>query len=137
MADIREDRRQLQQLLADIGQTAAALAPKDWTRAVVGYFLEGESEIPHQQIHILSMEDEDYVDIMEAAWDCDDYDEAIIDMEELCRKLRKLCAAAGDRWSSMTFSLTRNGLFNVDYSYDPIGDYDTRFILEWQSRYLI
>lgn len=136
MADIREDRKQLQTLLADIGQTVAALAPKDWTRAVVGYFLEGENEISHQQIHIFSMQEDDYVDIMEMAWDNDDYDEAIIDMEELCRKLHRLCAEAGDRWSSMTFCLTRNGLFNVDYSYDPIEDYDARFILQWQSRFL-
>lgn len=137
MSDIRENRQKLQELLADIGQTAVALAPKNWIRAVIGYFLEGEEEISHQQIHISSMDEEDYVDIMELAWDCDEYDEAILDMGELCQALRKLCADAGDRWTGMTFTLTRNGAFHVDYSYEPIDTYDAAFIMGWQSQYLI
>ena len=136
MVDIRENPQEMRRLLADIGQTIAALAPADWTQGVVGYFLEGEDLIPHKQIHIFSMEEDDYVDIMEASWDRDDLEEAILDMEELCEKLYNLCADAGDRWNSMTFCLKRSGQFNVDYSYDPIEDYDARFIMEWQSRYM-
>lgn len=136
MAYIRENKQKIQELLADIGQATFSMAPKDWTRAVVGYFLEGENEIPHQQIHIFSRAEDDYVDMMEKSWECDDYDDVILDLGIMCRKLHELCAEAGDGWQMMTFQLSRNGRFNVDYSYDPIEDYDARFILGWQGRYL-
>ncbi len=136
MSQIRENKAQLQRILQRIGQTIVNAAPKDWTYAVVGWFLEGASEIEHQQVHIWSMQEDDYIDIMEAAWDCDEYDEPLLELGELCADLRKCCAAAGDRWTGMTFCLRRNGSFRVEYSYDPIEVYDAHFIRDWQSQYL-
>ena len=137
MADIRENRQQMQTLLARIGQTTYEMTSPDWTRAVVGYFLEGESGIPHQQIHIYSAREDDYVDIMEASWEHEEYDDPITELGDHCQALAELCARAGDRWTGMTFVLNRNGTFNVDYSYDPIDDYGPRFIREWQSQHLV
>ncbi|MBQ9082751.1 MAG: DUF600 family protein [Clostridia bacterium] len=137
MSQIRENKAQFQHLLQRLAQIVVDVAPRDWTCAVIGYFLEGENEITHQQIHIWSMQADDYIDIMEAAWDCEEYDEAILEMGDLCAELRKCCASAGDRWTGMTFCLRRNGEFRADYSYDPIDAYNAWFIRDWQSRYLI
>lgn len=137
MSQIRENKARLQQLLQRIAQTVADVAPEDWANAVVGWFVEGANEITHQQVHVWSMQEDDYIDLMEAAWDCEEYDDAILALGDLCADLRNCCAAAGDRWTSMTLCLERNGAFRVDYGYDPIDAYDAYFIRDWQSQYLI
>lgn len=136
MAYIRENKEKMQQLLQKIGQCAYSAAPEDWFKLVVGYFLAGEDKNAHQQFLIGSLEEDDYIDIMEASWNCDDYDDVIPDLADLCGELHELCAKAGDDWQSMTFVLEANGSFNADYSYDPIDTYDSRFILNWQAKYL-
>lgn len=135
MAYVRENKDKLQKLLQRIGNVAYSMTSEDWTKIVIGYFLEGPEKITHLQIQMASFS-QDYVDIQAKAWECSDYDDAILVLGDLCRELHLLCAAAGDDWTSMTYGLTRDGSFNVDYSYDTIDDYDGEFILDWQSRYL-
>ena len=135
MAYVRENKEYLQKLLQRIGNVAYSMTSQDWSKMVIGYFLEGPEQITHLQIQMGTLSG-DYVDIQEKAWECGDYDDAILDMGDLCRELHQLCAAAGDDWNTMTYRLNQDGSFEVEYSYDPIDDYDGEFILDWQSRYL-
>ena len=36
----------------------------------------------------------------------------------------------------LAMSLRENGSYNADYGYDAIENYDSRFIMDWQSKYL-
>ena len=136
MAEIHENKLKLQKLILSLGSAMAQAFPPLWTRAVVGYFIVGEEQFSRLQFHIKSNNEDDYLDIMKLAWDTQEYDDAIQDIQDVCKEMRELCAAAGDSWTSMTAVLQREGYFDVEYSYETIDNYDAMFILDWQSEYL-
>lgn len=137
MSDIRENKQDFQTAVQALGNAAASILPKDWERVVVGYFLVGEEKVTHLQFHVIAMSTDDYIDLMDASWDSDDFDDAIIEVQRHLETIRKICSAANDNWTSMTFSMMADGAFNIDYEYDAIEKYDSAFILNWQSKHLI
>ena len=90
----------------------------------------------HLQFHTITTSSDDYIDLMDESWDTDDFDDAIIEVQQYCKKLKSICYIANDNWTAMTFSMMADGTFNIDYVYDVIEDYDSTFILKWQSQYL-
>ena len=78
----------------------------------------------------------DYSDLVKQSWDNEQYDDAIIDIEDLCKELHKLCEAVNDSWTSISYILESNGFYNADYGYEIIENYDSCFIMDWQSEYL-
>lgn len=137
MYDVRENKQKLQASVQALGNTIASVLPKDWERVVVGYFIAGENDVSHLQFHVITISSDDYIDLMNESWDSCEYDYAIIEIQQICKKIRSICSAANDRWTAMTFSMMANGAFNIDYVYDVIEDYNSSFILNWQSQYLI
>lgn len=136
MNDIRENKQELQSIIKTLGNTTASILPENWKHVVVGYFIAGETNVSHLQFHTITIYSDDYIDIMDASWDCDEFDDAIIEIQQICKKLLTICKAVNDNWTSMTFCMTADGAFNIDYAYDVIEDYDSTFILKWQSQYL-
>ncbi len=137
MNDVRENKQELQAVIQTLGNVAASILPKDWERVVVGYFITGESNISHLQFHVITTSSDDYVDLLNESWDSDEFDDAIIEIQQCCKKIRSICSAAKDSWTAMTFGMMADSTFNIDYAYDEIRDYDASFILKWQSQYLI
>ena len=137
MSDVRENKQNLQTAIQSLGNAIARILPEDWERVVVGYFIVGENNVPHIQFHVITMSSDDYSDLMAISWDSDEFDDEIIEVQQLCETLRRICSVANDNWSTMTFSMIADGTFNVDYDYDVIDKYDPAFILNWQSQHLI
>ena len=137
MNDVRENRQELQAAIQALGNAAAGILPRVWERVVVGYFIAGEKKISHLQFHAITASSGDYVDLMDASWNSDEFDDAVVEIQQCCKAIRRICCAAKDCWTAMTFSMTANGEFNIDYAYDAIGAYDPSFILSWQSQHLI
>ena len=136
MSSVRENKQKLQTAIQSLGNAIARMLPGDWERVVVGYFVVGENKVSHIQFHVITMSTDDYSDLMATSWASDEFDDGIIEVQQLCETLRKICSAADDNWSTMTFSMIPDGTFNVDYNYDVIEKYDSAFILNWQSQYL-
>lgn len=136
MNNIREDKQQMQNVIQSIGNTVVTILPATWEKVVIGYFIAGEDQVSHLQLHVMSSDSDDYADLMEESWESDELDDAIIAVQQLCKELRSICTAVNDSWDSMTFSMLADGSFNIDYSYEPIEEYDSKYILKWQSRYL-
>lgn len=137
MNDVRENKQELQAIIQTLGNATASVLPEDWERVVVGYFIAGENNISHLQFHAITTSSDDYIDLMNESWESDEFDDAIIEVQQLCKKIRSICSAANDSWTAMTFSMMADGTFNINYAYDVIEDYDSPFILNWQSQYLI
>lgn len=137
MNDVHENKQELQAIIQALGNIAASVLPENWERVVVGYFIAGENNVSHLQFHTITTSSYDYIDLMDESWDSGEYDYAIIEVQQLCKELRSICSAANDRWTTMTFCMMANGTFNIDYAYDVIEDYNSSFILNWQSHYLI
>ena len=137
MNDVRENKQELQTIIQALGNAAASILPKNWERVVIGYFIAGESNVSHLQFHTITTSSDDYIDLMDESWDSDELDDAIIEVQRNCKKIRTICSAANDSWTAMTFIMMADGTFNIDYVYDVIEDYDSSFILNWQSQYLI
>ena len=137
MSDIRENKQNLQNAIQALGNAAVSILPEDWERVVVGYFIVGEDRVTHLQFHMIARSTGDYIDLMDASWDSDELDDAIIEVQRHCETIRKICSAANDRWTSMTFGMMADGSFNIDYEYDTIEKYDSAFIMNWQSKHLI
>lgn len=136
MSDIREDKQRLQSMICTMGNAIAAILPAGWTKVVAGYFAVDQNETPHLQLHVVSGLSGDYADLMDASWDCDEFDDAITEVQQICREMRRMCSAVNDNWTSMTFSMLADGSFHIDYGYDFIEAYDSVYILKWQSQYL-
>ncbi len=137
MNDIRENKQELQTIIQALGNAAASILPKNWERVVIGYFIAGESNVSHLQFHTITTSSDDYIDLMDKSWDSNELDDAVIEVQRNCKKIRTICSAANDSWTAMTFIMMADGTFNIDYVYDVIEDYDSSFILNWQSQYLI
>lgn len=137
MNDVREAKNELKTVIQILGNKIASILPENWEYAVIGFFIVGENNVSHLQFHTFTTASNEYVDIMEEAWNTNDYDDAIIEVQQLCKKLRGICSLVNDSWTAMTFSLTADGSFNIDYAYDTIKNYDSKFIFNWQSQYLI
>lgn len=135
MSDIRENKQELNRLIQKIGNTILPVLDKNWKKVVVGYFIEASGVI-HLQLFVLNTGDDDYSDLVKRSWDNDQYDDVIIDLEDLCKELNSLCAGVNDSWTSISYVLESDGAYNVDYGYDTIENYDSRFIMDWQSKYL-
>lgn len=136
MNDVREHKKELHAAIQALGNAAASVVSKDWKRVVVGYFIAGENNVSHLQFHTITTSSDDYIDLMDESWDSDELDDAIIEVQQFCKKIKSICFAANDDWTAMTFTILANGIFNIDYAYDVIEDYDSTFILKWQSQYL-
>ena len=137
MNDVREHKQELQAVIQALGNAAVSILPKDWERVVVGYFVAGENNISHLQFHKITTSSDDYIDLMDESWNSDEFDDALIEVQKYCKKIRSICSAANDNWTTMTFSMMADGTFNIDYAYDVIKNYNSSFILNWQSQYLI
>lgn len=135
MSDIRENKQKLNSIMQKIGNTILPVLDENWEKVVVGYFVEGNG-VTHLQFFVLNTEADDYSDLMKLSWDTDLYDDAIVDLEDLCKELRILCEEVNDSWTTFTYVLEGDGSYNADYEYDAIDNYDSRFIMDWQSKYL-
>lgn len=135
MSDIRENKRELNCIMQKIGNTILPILDENWEKVVVGYFIEGNG-VTHLQFFELNTNADDYSDLVKLSWDTDLYDNAIVDLEDLCKELHTLCDAVNDSWTSFTYVLEGDGSYNADYGYDVIENYDSRFIMDWQSKYL-
>lgn len=136
MADIRENRQELQRVIQALGSALVPILPAAWKKVVLGYFIAGENDTPHLQLYTITPFSEDYLDLMEASWDADGLDDAIIEAQQQCQRMRRICAAAHDEWTAMTLCLWADGSFHINYDYDRIEDYNAAFLLKWQSQYL-
>lgn len=135
MSDIRENKQELNSIMQKIGNTILPVLDENWEKVVVGYFVE-DNGVTHLQFFVLNTDADDYSDLVKLSWDTDLYDDAIVDLEDLCKELRILCEGANDSWTSFTYVLEGDGSYNADYEYDAIDNYDSRFIMDWQSKYL-
>ena len=135
MADIRENKQELNSIMQKIGNTILPVLDENWEKVVVGYFVE-DNGVTHLQFFVLNTDADDYSDLVKLSWDTDLYDDAIVDLGDLCKELRILCEEARDSWTSFTYVLEGDGSYNADYEYDAIDNYDSRFIMDWQSKYL-
>lgn len=135
MSDIRENKQELNRLMQKIGNTILPVLDENWEKVVVGYFIE-ITEVTHLQFFVLNTDADDYSDLVKSSWDTDRYDDAIVDLEDLCKELHTFCKEANDSWTSFNYVLERDGSYNADYGYDAIDNYDSRFIMDWQSKYL-
>ena len=133
---IHEDPKRLQQFYERIGTLLISLMPDTWDLVVMGYFLEGEDRVPHQQILYDAAGNGDYIDLMEQTWDNEDLEEGVLDLGDTCARMQEYCRSCGDDWQSMTIRLQPDGNFSVQYDYNAIDFYDTRYIQDWQSRSL-
>ncbi len=137
MLDIREDKNALNRMLQKLGNVIVPSLSSEWVKIVAGYFIEEETKISHFQLFVLNVNNDDYLDIVKESWESERYDDAIVDAQDVCRRIYEFCCKAGDNWSMMTFVVGRDGAYNVDYSYEPIRSYDARYLLDWQSSYLV
>ena len=135
MADIREDKQKLNRLMQKIGNVILPVLDRNWEKVVIGYFIE-TSGVTHLQFFVLNAGTDDYSDLVKLSWDNDRYDDAIIDIEDLCKELHSLCEEAKDSWTSISYVLESGGSYNADFGYEEIDNYDSRFIMDWQSKYL-
>lgn len=135
MSDIRENKQELNSIMQKIGNTILPVLDENWEKVVVGCFVE-DNGVTHLQFFVLNTDADDYSDLVKLSWDTDLYDDAIVDLEDLCKELRILCEEANDSWTSFTYVLEGDGSYNADYEYDAIDNYDSRFIMDWQSKYL-
>jgi len=135
MSDIRENKQKLNCLMQKIGNTILPVLDENWEKVVVGYFIE-DSGVTHLQFFVLNTDEDDYSDLVKLSWDTDRYDDAIVDLEDLCKELHSLCEEVKDSWTSLSYVLEGDGSYNADYGYDAIENYDSRFIMDWQSKYL-
>lgn len=136
MSDIREDEKTLNGMFQELGNVIVPSLPSEWLKIVAGYFIETESKVSHFQLFVLNENGDDYLDLVKESWESDKYDDAIVDAEDVCKKIYEICCKVGDDWSMMTFVVERDGAYNVDYSYEPIRSYDAHYLLDWQSSYL-
>ncbi|KAI4447210.1 hypothetical protein C823_001729 [Eubacterium plexicaudatum ASF492] len=136
MSDIREDKNTLNGMFQELSNVIVPSLPAEWIKIVAGYFIETESKVSHFQLFVLNENDDDYLDLVKESWESDKYDNAIVDAEDVCKKIHEICCKVGDDWSMMTFVVECDGAYNVDYSYEPIKSYDARYLLDWQSSYL-
>lgn len=137
MNDVRENKQELQTIIQALGNAATSILPHNWERVVIGYFIAGENDVSHLQFHIITTSSDDYIDLIDESWDSDEIDDAVIEIQRNCKKIRTICSAANDSWTAMTFSMMADGTFNIDYVYNVIEDYNSSFILNWQSQHLI
>lgn len=135
MSDIRENKQKLNCLMQKIGNTILPVLDENWEKVVVGYFIE-DSGVTHFQFFVLNTDEDDYSDLVKLSWDTDRYDDAIVALEDLCKELHTLCEEVDDSWTSLSYVLEGDGSYNADYGYDAIENYDSRFIMDWQSKYL-
>lgn len=135
MSDIRENKQELNSIMQKIGNTILPVLDENWEKVVVGYFVE-DNGVTHIQFFVLNTDADDYSNLVKLSWDTDLYDDAIVDLDDLCKELRILCEEVNDPWTSFTYVLEGDGSYNADYEYDAIDNYDSRFIMDWQSKYL-
>lgn len=135
MSDIRENKQELNSIMQKIGNAILPVLDENWEKVVVGHFVE-ENGVTHLQFFVLNTDADDYYDLVKLSWDIDRYDDRIVDLEDLCKELRILCEEVNDFWTSFTYVLEGDGSYNADYEYDAIDNYDSRFIMDWQSKYL-
>lgn len=137
MADIREDKRELDGQIRRIAGLLADVLPEGWTRAAAGYFLVGEDKSEQMQVVALTGDGEDFVDIMDASFDDFDLQDGVLELQEEFGKLYRLCRAAGDSFTEATLVLKRSGNFEMKFSYEPIHEYDNFFADDWKSSHLL
>lgn len=130
-----KNKEELQSLIRKLGNEAVHMLDEEWEKVVIGYFIDCD-QISHCQVYCLFSGEEDYTDLLECSWDNTQYDEPIMMIREYCKKVYELCKTAGDDWHAMSFVLNGDLSYNADYSYDVIENYDSRFIMNWQSEYL-
>ena len=130
-----ENKQALNNLMQKIGNAVLPVLENGWEKVVIGYFIE-ISNVTHLQFFVLNKDEDDYSDLVKLSWDTERYDDAIINIEDLCKELHTLCKQVNDSWTSFSYILEGDGTYNADYGYDDIESYDSRFIMEWQSKYL-
>ena len=135
MSDIRENKQELNNIMQKIGNTILPVLDENWEKIVVGYFIEGNG-VTHLQFFVLNTDADDYSDLVKLSWDTDRYDDAIVDLEDIFKELHTLCENVNDSWTTFTYVLEGDGSYNANYGYDAIESYDSRFIMDWQSKYL-
>ena len=61
---------------------------KTGKRLWLGIFLK--TLVTHLQFFVLNTDEDDYSDLVKLSWDTDRYDDAIVDLEDLCKELQSL-----------------------------------------------
>ena len=135
MAQIREDKKEMQEKLLDITRAVAPILPENWDKYVIGFFLVGEELFEKIQIHTHTAK-QDWTDEMEKVFGDMSMVKPVSETKDACMVLHDLCAASQDDWTSLSLCVKRDGSFRMECGYDPIQNYDRLFIMEWQSRYL-
>ena len=84
MSDIRENKQALNNLMQKIGNAVLPVLENGWKKVVIGYFIE-ISNVTHLQFFVLNKEEDDYSDLVKLSWDTERYNDAIINIEDLCK----------------------------------------------------
>ena len=135
---IRENKEEIGTCIQKIGQTALKAAPKDWEKIVLSFFDFNSERSEVVTFYVYRTSEREYVDWGAAAYEMEDdeLDNLLCDLREYFVTLHGICSKAHDDWRMAVMSIDKDGSFNMKYSYDPIPQYDRRFVQKWEAEYL-
>ena len=138
MANIRENEQKLKACFQKIADALVPYLPNGWQQLVIGQFYAEDASEADQCFQLRCAGDDDYFDLLKYSWDQEnqELEDGLIDVTDVIEELHSHCKENLDNWTEMTLKIAVNGSFHVDFSYDPIPEFDGRFLLNWKSRAL-
>ena len=134
---IHEDRERMKDCYTRMGSRIASCAPEGWTHVALGALIDRAGE-EHFFVFTSLDAGENYRDLLAEVADGDDMDalDRLMDAQDVCRELRRLCAAAGDVWTMFCLLVNARGEFQAKFGYEPFDRLDRAVLEEWKAEYL-
>ena len=136
-ANLFEYQEKMKKLINTLGSEIVCAMPDEWKTVIAAYFVAGNFDSEHVKLCVNTAQQETYRDLTEESWLTDEYDDLILEIQELFRQLRKISIDMGDIWYGATLTLRSNNSFSIDFKYEPIEEFNSDFLTVWENAYLI
>lgn len=130
-----EYQKKIEEFVNTLGSEIISAIPDEWENTVAAYFVTEGLGAEHVKLCINTNNPETFRDLTEESWLNDEYDDIILEIQELFRQLRENSIDMGDVWSHATLILHPNKAFSIDFEYEPIKEFDSNFLQNWKNNY--
>ena len=137
MANIREKNEFMQSQFQTLAYEISNIIPFKWNAVILGFFRSGKDDAAHIQFWAMTELHGDYENLMKKLWNDSHFLDGTERIQKICADIHLHCSSVHDNWTEFTFVRLSDGSYTADFEYDGIPEFNSHYVAEWQSRFLL
>lgn len=128
-----ENLAKIDDFIENIGKVLFDFFDEDWSKIVMGAFVNREVNLLNVKVYVQKKSNQKYIDINTLLVDHPLYIVKLSQLTDLCNQLNDSFKKLNSEWNTMTFKMTADGKFDVDYNYDHFDSSDLMSYKKWEE----